>query len=500
MNKAKPERSPCSADLCSQERATILDMEPLAHPVSRTVCNPIPLPDYPRGRTSIGAKAGDFGWLHDEVHDFRETADPSVLYHDGKWYLYPSCGMAWESKDFQTWTHHRIEPYDAGYAPTIVKHGDRFLLTACEAGIFSAPTPLGPFTPLGKLCRADGTPVAGFNDPMLFSDDDGRLYAYWGLGEPGLFAAEVDAQSCNHLISEPRMVFHFDPAVSWERYGEYNEDRTRSYVEGAWMVKAGGTYYLTYAAPGTEWRTYGMGAARGTSPLGPFTRQQRTPFCSRTEGLIQGPGHGCVVRGPRDTLWAFYTCRVCYEHLFERRIGFDPCGIDEHGELAVAVSEFPQWAPGVLARPDLGNLAGLAPMNHRRRAVVSGSAPGRPGCYAVDNCMHTWWEPASGDAKPTLEQDFGNDVALSAVRVVWRDVGLDYAAGRVPGPYRWRLETALADGAWMTVVDATANATDLLIDYRTFAEQTARRIRLTITGWPAGLVPGLTDLAVFGRT
>jgi len=321
--------------------------------------------------------------------------------------------------------------------------------------------------------------------------------AEWG---PGIFGAEVDRESCTQLVTAPQILFSYDPAVPWERYGEYNEDRTRSYVEGPWMVKAGGGYYLTYAAPGTEWRTYGMGALRGTSPLGPFTRQRRTPFCSRTEGLIQGPGHGCVVRGPGDSLWAFYTLRVCYEHNFERRIGFDPCGIDAQGELYVNVSEFPQWAPGVLPRPEQGNATGLLPMNHRRFAGVSSNAPGRPGLYAVDNCMHTWWEPAAGDATPTVEQDLGITVAISALRLVWRDVGLDYAAGRLPGPFRWRFETMAADGTWSTAVDATSNPTDLLIDYRTFAERLVRRVRLTITGWPAGLTPGLTDMAVFGRT
>lgn len=464
-----------------------------------TICNPIPLPDYPRGRSSLDGKAGSFGWLQDAHGDFRETADPTVLFHEGKWYLYPSCGMAWVSEDFRTWTHHRLEPYDAGYAPTVVRHGGRFLLTACGAGIFAADGPLGPFRPLGPLLRPDGRPVEGFNDPMLFSDDDGRLYAYWGLGEPGLFAAEVDPVGCTRLLGEPRIVLHYDPSVAWERYGEYNEDASRSFVEGPWLVKAQGTYYLTFAAPGTEWRTYGMGAARSASPLGPFTRQRRHPFCSRTEGLIQGPGHGCVVRGPRGTLWAFYTCRVCYEHIFERRIGCDPCGIDADGELFVNVSEFPQWAPGVLAQPERGNLAGLLPMNHRRRARVSSAAPGRVGLYGVDDCMHTWWQPAEGDAAPWLEQDLGIDATLAAVRVVWRDLGLDYAAGRVPGPVRWRLETATADGPWQVAVDQTANAQDLLIDYRTFAGRTARRVRLSILGWAPGLGLGLTDLAVFGR-
>lgn len=475
-------------------------MQPLDHSISRTICNPIPLPDYPRGRACIDAKAGDTGWMHNLPHDFRETADPSVLYHEGRWFLYPSCGMAWVSADFQTWEHHRLEPYDAGYAPTIVKHGDRFLLTACGAGIFSAPTPLGPFTALGPLLKPNGQPIENYNDPMLFSDDDGRLYVYWGLGEPGIFGAEINAENCTQLLTEPQIMFSFDVSHTWERYGEYNEDRTRSYVEGPWLIKIAGTYYLTYAAPGTEWRTYGMGALRSTSPLGPFVRQQNNPFCSRTEGLIQGPGHGCIVRGPNDTLWAFYTCRVSYEHVFERRIGFDPCGLDTHGDLFVNVSEFPQWAPGVLTKPEQGNLAGLSPMNHRRHTQISSSASGRNGLYAVDNCMHTWWEPAAGDSVPTLEQDLGHPVTLSAVRLVWRDINLDYARDRGPGPFRWKLDTAGPDGVWTNAIDASGNSKDLLIDYRTFAERLVQKVRLTITGWPTDLTPGLTDLSVFGRT
>ena len=48
--------------------------------VTKTYCNPIPLPDYPLGRNCFNT-----GWKHRA--DFRETADPTVIYEDGKWYL-----------------------------------------------------------------------------------------------------------------------------------------------------------------------------------------------------------------------------------------------------------------------------------------------------------------------------------------------------------------------------------------------------------------------------
>lgn len=89
--------------------------------IFRTYCNPLPIPDYPRGKSCRQP---------DCCHDFRELADPSVLYHEGQWYLYPSCGMAWVSEDFVTWQHRKMNLYDLGYAPTIVAHRGAFYLTA----------------------------------------------------------------------------------------------------------------------------------------------------------------------------------------------------------------------------------------------------------------------------------------------------------------------------------------------------------------------------------
>lgn len=182
-------------------------------------CNPIPLPDYPRGRACRGKKdASGWLWKQPEARDFRETADPSVLYEDGKWYLYPSAGMAYVSEDLCTWKHVRIEPYDCGYAPTVVKHRGRFLLTACGAPIFESDSPLGPFKEIGAVVTPGGEkPRSGWNDPMLFADEDDRLYAYWGLGSPGIFAAELDPDQPNRMLTEPQKMFAFNSEHIWAK-------------------------------------------------------------------------------------------------------------------------------------------------------------------------------------------------------------------------------------------------------------------------------------------
>ena len=206
--------------------------------------------------------------------------------------------------------------------------------------------------------------------------------------------------------------------------------------------------------------------------------------------------------GPRGTLWAFYTCIVGVKHIFERRIGMDPAGIDADGNLFVRpASAMPQFAPGHLPHPETDNDAGLLPFNHVRPVAVSSFAPGRTPDYAVDDHMRTWWQPAPGDHQPWLVSSWPSTCEAAAVRLIWTEEGLDYEAGRRPGPVRYLVETSAEEqgDAWQVAVDARANAEDLLIDYRTFMPRPARRARLRILGMPPGVTICVTDFSLFGR-
>ena len=375
----------------------------------RTYCNPLPIPNYPIGRSvreAAGEPADSDLWLQPKMQQFRELADPSVLYYKDKWYLYPSCDMAWESEDFVTWKHRPLDgTRDIGYAPTVVLHGGRFLLAASgDTTIYSSDSPLGPFKKIGNIVTRDGQPPYKWWDPMFFSDDDGRLFVYWGSDIKKIVGAEVNAADPTKIISDVSEMFPYNPVHEWERFGQYNEDATQSWPEGAWMLKHKGRYYLTFSAPGTQMRTYALGCYVSRNPLGPFTYQSLNPICIQTSGLVVGAGHGCIVRGPNNTLWAFYTCFAGYAHAFERRIGMDPAGFDEHGNLFVrAGSSVPQLAPGAKSNPEKGNDAGWLPINLTMPARASSVAPGRDALYAVDESMKTWWQPADDDKQPTLE-------------------------------------------------------------------------------------------------
>lgn len=458
----------------------------------KTYCNPTPLPDYPIGRNCYNDD-------NDQLCDFRETADPTVIYEDGVWYLYPSCGMVYWSEDFIHWQHERMEPYDIGYAPTVVKHRGKFLMTACRAGLYEAESPRGPFYPIGDFKTPAGNSLSIF-DPMLFSDDDGRLYLYHG-GGGRIYAAELDADNPTRLLCEPQPAIEKNTVDHpWERLGEWNENGAHSWTEGSWMYKRNGVYYLTYSAPGTEWATYAMGAYKSSTPLGPWEYMKTSPFLRTTHGLVRGTGHGCLVDGPNGTVWAFYTCCICYANRWERRIGYDPIAFDENGDIIPThASEIPQWVPGLLADPCGKNDAGLLPLTPDMCIRASSCAPGRDALYAADKSTLSFWQPAESDPHPTLTYRLLPPAQeLRAARLVWRDVGLDIRRGYLPGPFGYRIEAEIEPGQWITLLDRSDNEIDMAIDYLPLPPTRATAVRLVITKKPAHIEPGLIDFTVFG--
>lgn len=475
------------------------------------LANPLPLPNYPVGRLVRDVAPGhphqSAGlWLAETTEQYRELADPSALWHEGKWYLYPSVDMAWVSDDEgRTWRHHPLNTRDLGYAPTVVHHRGRFLLMASHSDIYAGPTPLGPFESIGKLTLP---PVKGLPpqiDPMLFSDG-GRLFYYWGCTpDSGIWGCELDPEDPTRVTGAPRELIPFRPdAHAFERVGSSNQNPNTGWMEGAWMIKENGRYYLTYSAGGTQYRTYTMGAYVGDSPLGPFTPQQRNPIFRTTAGLVTGTAHGCIVRGPRDRLWVFYTVFAGVAHGFERRLGLDLVEIDGNGELFVPQATstpqpLPRSGPEPVERASPPAEPWLA-LNESEPNFGSSAAPNTSGRLAADNSLVTWWLPAEADPAPALTAHFSAKAVIHAARVVWRDVGLDTTSGKNPGPFRYRIEAETAPNQWATIIDRSESTEDLLIDYRECAPVAATRARLVILGHPAGIRPGVAEFTVFGVT
>jgi beta-xylosidase len=185
----------------------------------------------------------------------------------------------------------------------------------------------------------------------IFVDDDNQPYLYYpGRGITGIFVVPLQPDDLTRFAGHPTHLFGFNKDHLWERYGEMNEYTDVSWVEGPWMLKRNGIYYLQYSASGTQWKTYANGYYTARSPTGPFTYAPNNPLTRRTEGVVTGTAHGSIVEGPGGRLWQFYTI-VLNNPPGGRRVGMDPITFDKDGHMSVRISDTPQWAPGVIADP-----------------------------------------------------------------------------------------------------------------------------------------------------
>ena len=479
---------------------------------AKTYCNPLSIPDVPSGR-----------WLDTDLtranvrnfNDYRSISDPSVIYYDGKWILYPSYAVAWVTEDFVHWKHVDIGVPHMRYSPAITQfRGKWYLGGHGMSELYCADEPTGPFVLCGHITNIHG----GIESPMdtCFLADGDRLYLYWvqcAAPAPGenvemvtrTVGVELDPEKPWQMLHEPVTLNQFDPNIAWQRTGEYHQNRRMGWIEGQWMKKIGNRYYLLYSGSGTEFSTYVNGIA--ISDEGPLTgfrpQKNHDPFTYKRHGLTRGAGHGCLVDGPNGTLWTFYTNIFCMNHLYERRISMDPVGIDEDGELyCPACTDTPQFAPGVLPHPENGNDAGWLPLTFMQRPTASSHAPGREPIYASDESILTWWQPAADDTAPVITFRLGECswYYVRSVRLIWRDIGMETLENIHPGPFRYVVEYSQDPGlnTWQTLIDASENTEDLCIDYREVDAVPAFGIRLRILGAPEGITPGLVSLTAFG--
>jgi hypothetical protein len=179
----------------------------------------------------------------------------------------------------------------------------------------------------------------------------------------------------------------------------------------------------------------------------------------------------------------------------------DRVEIDANGELYVpSATSLPQWLPGKIPAGQKSADTGWLPINGAMPTFGTSSAPNLLGRFAVDNELRTWWQPATDDSHPMLTSQFPAPATIHAVRVIWRDIGLDSNRGVMPGPFRYRVELETARNQWTTILDRSESTEDLLIDYREVTPTAGSRARLVILGWPKGITPGVAEFTVFGKT
>lgn len=280
-------------------------------PGARTYCNPIDI-DYKY----------NFEQLNEGI-SYRSGADPVIINHQGEYFLFVTVsGGYWHSKDLRHWrfvTPSRW-PFEEIVAPAALSFGDTLLLmmssfdqrpilysTDPASGRLEFYNRLLPPLPNYVPDSLSGRPgAAGPWDPALFRDPDTRRwFLYWGSSNVyPQYGIELNPARRLVYNGEPKELMRLHPERhGWERFGQDHRDSISPYVEGAWMTKQGGRYYLQYAAPGTEYNVYANGTYVGDDPLGPFIYAPYNPVSYKPGGFMTGVGHGNTFQDNHGNWW-----------------------------------------------------------------------------------------------------------------------------------------------------------------------------------------------------
>jgi hypothetical protein len=426
---------------------------------------------------------------------FREAADPTIVRFKGRYWLFASHSSGyWHSPDLLNWSFIEPRGYDVDkFAPTVVVMDGKMYLATSESPKHTWVTD----DPMSGQWREAAAIPAGYQDPALFLDDDKRLYLYHGLAATGpLHAEELDPKTLQPIAKADIPQSRDKETRGWEVPGDRNENlKGPSYVEGSWMTKHKGRYYLEYSAPGTEFKTYANGLLVSDKPMGPFVYQDYSPFAFKPTGFITGAGHGNTFQDERGRWWHSGTMTISQRHIFERRLGLFPTSFTRSGELIADtyLGDYPRYMGGDR------RLTGWMLLSRKKPVTVSSSLEGFSAENGVDEDVRTWWSARTGGADEWFQIDLGALKRIEAVQINFADQGAK-ALGISKDVYNYVLEVSDDGRSWRTVVDRSQKGADAPHDYQVLPKaERARFVRLRNVHSPDGGKLSLSDLRVFGH-
>ncbi|EOD35111.1 hypothetical protein EMIHUDRAFT_455409 [Emiliania huxleyi CCMP1516] len=501
MRKPQPpdERSGKTEEQCGREGGTVrgclyaaMNCFELAvvrdkHVSLRNRAGPLPVP---RADAAAGGGIGAGGKRLGRCTAACGGADPTMVVFGGRYLLFLSKnGGYYASNDLVRWS--LIVPTGAPDRRLRRHMEGRLFFTASHSrALYTTDDPFK-----GKWREVATLP--SYADPALFLDDDGRVYlAYgshqtWGPtgGGNASHVVELDPARGWREVSHHSAVAFADAARNgWEVSGNGNDDyRLAPYVEGPWITKVGGVYFLQYASPGTQFFTYSDGffVAKSLRDLGHSHHSKYSavsPFSAKPTGFMRGAGHGSIFRGLDGGLW-HVTIAVIARHI--RRLVINPVHVQ--GEWMNADTR-PDWQLLSLHKPATAS------------STSGANAPSR----AFDEDIRTCWSAETGAAGEWLAVDLGANATAYAVQLNFAEVGAKQT-GRLPlrDACRYYCE-ASADGVRWTVVpelDRREGGRDSPHDYVALRQPLSlRHLRVISAHTPAGAAFGLSDLRIFGTT
>lgn len=429
-----------------------------------------------------------------ETPSRREAADPTLVVFHNEYWLFPSkSGGYWHSKDLLQWSFVKSADYDVeDYAPTAIVIKNRiYLTTGSSHKLYVTDDPAqGKWSEAADFGRSYG-------DPDLFLDDDHKVYMYYGVSsKESLHVAELDPDHGFQVKNTADIPSSRDPHNrGWEVPGDENEQvKKEPYIEGSWVNKHDGKYFLQYASPGTQFKTYGDGVLVAKDPMGPFVYATNSPFSFKPTGFITGAGHSSTTFGLDGRLWHVATMTISVRHMFERRLGLFPASFTANGELVTDtyLGDYPHFISG-----DRG-LVGWMLLSRKKPVTASSVLEGHEAEKAVDEDVRTWWSAKTPNLGEWLKVDLGAPKAVQAIQVNFADEG-STTLGRSTEGYRYVLESSEDNVRWTPLIDKSKRGEDAPHDYIVLPRaHRARFIRIRNVYSPNGANFSISDLRVFG--
>ena len=418
---------------------------------------------------------------------YRSGADPVIVVQGGQYYLFETLGEGyWRSRDLGTWQHitptrwpllDAVAPAALSvrdsiyYMPSTTQPLPILLLTQPATGRVEFYNRRLPWLPMARdregstMAKPDSVQPGPWDAQFFHDPETERWFMYWNSSNAyPLHVIELDKAKQLAYKGTPKWLFGLDPVRhGWERFGQDHRDSTTTpFIEGAWMTKHRGKYYLQYGAPGTEYNVYATGTYVADDPRGPFTYAPYNPVGYKPGGFVQGAGHGNTFQDIHGNWWNTGTPWIAVNWNFERRIGLWPAGFDADGQMYVNTrfGDFPHWLPkGTRASRD-ATFTGWMLLSYRRTVTASSARDSFPAANVTDENPRTFWVARDNRPGEALTIDLGRVFDVKALQVNYTDykAGIFGTDSTVYTAFRLR---ASRDGSrWTTIADLSRSRRD----------------------------------------
>ncbi len=250
------------------------------------------------------------------------VADPFILQHENKYYLYGTTSakegfkvfqsddlIHWEDKGFCLkkgdvkgevlpipWEKNAFFGF---WAPEIIfYHGLFYMVYTVDdhLGIAVSNSPLGPFTQEHKEWIFETNAIDGH----FFVDDDDNVYLFYRWRDRNRIAG-VKMNADMRTVDESTTKILLTPGeFPWEEV-----EKGVIGMEGPFVLKHNGYYYLSYSANDCMSPYYSVGYAVSNSPLGEYKKFENNPILQKND-WVHGTGHHSFFFSKKGNLVCVY--------------------------------------------------------------------------------------------------------------------------------------------------------------------------------------------------